>query len=76
MNYCEALLLIQERGEKFLGQDSRCMITDKHRYLRDNGVWTEDTEPGTPERRFSRGGENWVWNRTEVNPPTITEVVT
>lgn len=70
MTYIETLLLIQQRGEKTLTQDTRAIITDKHRYLRQfddpENAWKEDTEVGTPERHYGRSGEYYIWKRTEL----------
>jgi hypothetical protein len=72
MTYIEMLLLIQERAEKSLAADTRFIITDKHRYVRDidggESPWQQDKEPGAPERRQGRGGEYWVWKREEILP--------
>ncbi len=76
MTYIETLTLIQERKEKVLSQDTRFLITDQHRYVREidtpESAWHEDTEPGKPEKKFGRGGEYWVWKRDELLPdPTV-----
>jgi hypothetical protein len=69
MTYIETLLLIQERGETVLNQDVRALITNQHRYIREidqaESCWREDNEPGAPERHFGRGGEYYIWKRTE-----------
>lgn len=63
MTYLDVLMLAQERGEHFLNQDSDSLITNKHRYFRqeDNGEWMEDKEPGAPEARWGRGGQYYAW---------------
>lgn len=65
MNYLQLLLLIEQNKEKHLASDSRSIITDKHRYIKEvsSGSWYEDKEPGMPERRHGRGGEYYVWLR-------------
>lgn len=75
MTFVETILLIQQRGEKTLGSDTRFIITDKHRYMRglDNpeSAWKEDTEPGAPERAVGRGGEYYIWKRQELDDKPI-----
>jgi hypothetical protein len=70
MTYIELLMLIQERKETSLSQDVRCIITDKHRYIKEVG-WTEDTEPGAPEKHYDRSGLRWIWKKTEIAKETI-----
>lgn len=72
MTYMEILMLVQERGEHILGQDTRSLFTDKHRYLRDldtpETAWREDPEKGAPEKRYGRSGSHYVWKREELLP--------
>lgn len=70
MNYSDLLMLIVERGESILTQESSTLITNVHRYLRQSGDWIEDKEPGNPVEKYTRGGKVWQWNRTEqTNEP-------
>jgi hypothetical protein len=71
MTYIEMLLRIEERQERTLAHNVHSVITDKHRYLRVDGAWVEDTEEGAPEKRVGRGGEFYVWVRPE--PPATEE---
>ena len=65
MNYMQTLTLIEESGETILAQDIRSLITNKHRYISQAGVWNQDKEPGSPEKKQTRGGIVWIWKRTE-----------
>ena len=65
MTYLDTLLLIEERAENILAQDSRTLITNTRRYLRTDGNWAEDLLPGTVEKRYTKGGEQYYWKRTE-----------
>jgi len=71
MTYLETLLLIDSRQEKVLAQESRFLITNAHRYIRQldtaEDAWIEDTEPGAPEKKFGKGGEFWAWRRQELD---------
>jgi hypothetical protein len=65
MNYLETLLLIEERSEKILAQESNALITNKHRYVRASGDWSEDLEPGMPVEKYTKGGKIYVWSKLE-----------
>lgn len=69
MTFLEVILLIQQRGEKTLTHESRFLITETRRYIRDfdggESPWREDLEPGKPEKMYGRGGEYYVWKRDE-----------
>lgn len=75
MTWLEMYQLIGERAEKVLSNETRFVITDKHRYIRvpESLVsnWREDTEPGAPERKLGRGGEYYVWRREEELPDLV-----
>jgi hypothetical protein len=70
MTYIEMLLMVEQSGEATLAQDVRFLITEKHRYIRQldapEGCWMQDTEPGAPEKRYTRSGLEWIWKREEL----------
>jgi hypothetical protein len=72
MTFLEVLLLTQTNGETILNQDTRFIITNKHRYLRGlnepEDAWKEDVEPGAPEQTWGRGGSFYIWKRQELPP--------
>ena len=69
MTYLELILLIQERQEKVLTDETYSLVTDKRHYIRQIDVpeneWKEDPEPGAPEKHFGRSGEFYIWKRSE-----------
>ena len=70
MTYLETLLLIDSRKEITLTQETRFIITNIHRYVRQldtaEDAWMEDAQPGAPEKKFGRGGMYWAWKRQEL----------
>lgn len=70
MNYLDILLMIAERQENILNQDSSTLITNAHRYLRQSGDWIEDPNPGVPVEKYTRAGKVWAWNKTEQTNET------
>jgi hypothetical protein len=69
MTYMDVLLLIQERQEKVLAQDSTSLTTTTRHYLRVNGEWQEDPTPGAPAQRYGRSGTYWVWETLSLPDP-------
>ena len=65
MNFLDTLLMIQESGEPILSQESKSMFTATRRFLSVDGDWIQDKYPGTVEKRFTKGGEQFYWKRTE-----------
>lgn len=65
MNFTDTLLMIQESGETILSQDTKSMFTATRRFLSVDGDWVQDMNPGTVEKRYTKGGEQFYWKRTE-----------
>jgi hypothetical protein len=66
MTYCEVLLLIESREEHILAQEAHSLITNVHRYLRDQGEWVEDFVPGAPVEHYGKNGMTFLWKRAET----------
>lgn len=64
MTYLDVLLLIEKNGDHVLTQEGSRLITEQHLYTREDGQWTENTEPGAPEAHYGRSGTFYGWKTT------------
>lgn len=65
MTFVETLLLIEERKETILFQDSTQLITAQHRYHRIDNNWTENATPGIATPHYGKEGMFYSWQTIE-----------
>lgn len=74
MTFLELLTHLDTNKECVLADKATEIITDHNRYIKYDGKWERDAQPGKPVSNAGRGGIHWTWARdVVVDEPVVAE---